>query len=48
MENETKNTITREFVEEELRFYNKEDIRSNLAHFGLFGAPLLLVLFAGV
>ena len=48
MENETKNTITREFVEEELRFYNKEDIRSNLAHFGLFGAPLLLILFAGV
>lgn len=39
MEKQTKNVITREFIEKELRFYNTEDIRSTLL---LCGALSLL------
>ena len=46
MENETKSILTRELVEEELRFYNKEDFRSSLAPCALFGLPVFLIVFA--
>lgn len=43
MEKQTKNVITREFIEKELRFYNKADIRSTLVLCGVLS--LLFVLF---
>ena len=43
MEKQTKNEITREFIEKELRFYNTADIRSTLVLCG--GLSLLFVPF---
>ena len=37
VEKQTKNVITRELIEKELRFYNKADLRSNLVLCGAFG-----------
>ena len=45
MEKQTKNEITREFIEKELRFYNTADIRSTLVLCGglsLFFVPLTI------
>ncbi|MBE6577960.1 MAG: hypothetical protein E7653_07500 [Ruminococcaceae bacterium] len=51
MEKQTKNIITREWVEKELRFYNKADIRSTLFLMGVFFVlfiPLAAVAVSGV
>ena len=45
MEKQTKNVITRDFIEKELRFYNTADIRSTLVLCGglsLFFVPLTI------
>ena len=51
MEKQTKNIITREWVEKELRFYNTADIRSSLVLLGalsLLFVPLTVVLVDGL
>lgn len=51
MKKQTKNIITREFVENELRFYNKADIRSTLVLYGtlsVFFVPLAAGLIYGI
>ncbi len=41
MENRTKNIITRDFIEKELRFYNTADIKSTLVWFGALSLVFL-------
>lgn len=51
MEKQTKNIITREWVEKELRFYNKADMRSALVFLcasALFFVPLTILLVYGI
>ena len=50
MDKQTKNVITREFIEKELRFYNTADIRSTLVLCGalsLFFVPLTIGVICG-
>ena len=42
MEKQTKNTITREHIEKELRFYNTADIKSSLVLCGVFTLMLFM------
>lgn len=51
MNKQTKNIITREFIENELRFYNKADIRSVLlcgGAFALFFIPITVLIVNGI
>ena len=46
MEKQTKNIITREWVEKELRFYNTATIRASLIFFGIFTIIFLPIAIA--
>ena len=46
MEKQTKNIITREWIEKELRFYNSADIKSRLVLCGVFTVILLPITIA--
>ena len=51
MKKQTKNVITREFVEKELRFYNRADIRANIHLLGVCSVaflPFTLLIIYGV